>query len=74
MTLIVVLFIYDLPLLQKCRLSVVYKLARKAQIHLMLNCQAQAPNTKAQTQKPKTKGPWAYTKISWAHGVVHHVQ
>ena len=27
-------------------------------------CQAQAPNP--QTQKPKTKGPWAYTKISWA--------
>ena len=29
-----------------------------------LNCQVQAPNPSP--QNPKTKGPWADTKISWA--------
>ena len=38
-----------------------------------------SPGPKPQTQKPKTKGPWADTKISGVqreegHGVVHHVQ
>jgi len=34
----------------------------KIQVSIIVKPKAPKP----QTQKPKTKGPWAYTKISWA--------